>query len=461
MTKDHDNLTAVVGAAVKGVIIYCFLCFVVFFCDSTTSCSVSWTGLLSGDRAIRETASSLAFNLSLSKLKETPDPAIEVVSALHQALTEESDFEVGQQIFFLLVSFFFFFLHFSAFFFSAFWMSIVVSSFSFFSLLFFFFLLTGCSVSDCMRHGPLHLLPRPCAGVAAVPAAGRAAAPHFPERAHHKPAQDLTRSEAQAAGGGQGRPGPLAPQISSHHQTTHWKNQSDERERKPITLLCFFVTNQSTRSLSAFPTSHALLLLLFPPLSPLIITDPTLAQSINCTRFVPFRFFLSILFSFRSFHLFICDFFPTSPQKENDSSKGQSINIKLTSPKGQKRCQKCQSKSGGHSKKTEMTEEKKKTTRNYFIFIFIPNCLKKVPTACPSLPPCRVHVWMGPGGEMRRQGTCLDGAWGKIISFFLSYLLILFHSSTTFITHFILFGQLHNWTLHFSPSISPPLAFSV
>jgi len=76
--------------------------------------------LLSGDRAIRETASSLAFNLSLSKLKETPDPAIEVVSALHQALTEESDFEVGQQIFFLLVSFFFFFLHFSAFFFSAF-----------------------------------------------------------------------------------------------------------------------------------------------------------------------------------------------------------------------------------------------------------------------------------------------------------------------------------------------------
>jgi len=53
-------------------------------------------GLLSGDRLIRETASSLAFNLSLSQLHQTPDPAIEIVSALHQALTEESDFEVGK-----------------------------------------------------------------------------------------------------------------------------------------------------------------------------------------------------------------------------------------------------------------------------------------------------------------------------------------------------------------------------
>jgi len=58
---------------------------------------VTVKGLLSGDKMIRETASSLAFNLAVSNLKEA-DPVIEIVSALNQALIEESDYEVAFRI---------------------------------------------------------------------------------------------------------------------------------------------------------------------------------------------------------------------------------------------------------------------------------------------------------------------------------------------------------------------------
>jgi hypothetical protein len=81
-------------SALKAIAFF-FLFFFSFLFFSSSYC-YSPSGLLSGDRVIRETSSSLAFNLALSQLKETPDPAIEVVSALHQALIEESDFEVGQ-----------------------------------------------------------------------------------------------------------------------------------------------------------------------------------------------------------------------------------------------------------------------------------------------------------------------------------------------------------------------------